>query len=507
MQKGKRVFTKEEFDTISRLVGGLPAATPNEAKKIRNRLRSIGLYWSEVAPGLPYNSDMLAAILAKGIITVKEEPEAEQALAKKAAKTPIKTQPKAKKEEPETAAQSPKSRPKVFISYKRRDRYRVFPLKTRIEEAIRQPAWIDLDGIESDAQFVEVIIRAIKDCEVFLFMYSGLHNKISDFTKDWTIRELQYAEQQNKKIVFLNLDGSELGDWFSFMFGQKQQIDARSNEAITRLLADLKLWLEIDETATLPPEETPTPDADETPEPKGEPEAEEKPEPDSKPDKKPEAEEKAQPHYEAEAHAIFLKGYLAEQKRQFEKAVGFYRQAIKQNSPEALFRLGVLHHEEHTGVLASSTKALEYLRKAADMGYEEAIKYLEEKSNEFSTEPTIFKLFVGNSPSHHDAILVTAYIRNPLSFTYKATLSVFQNKTIIISKDVTLFKVERNEYSLYQRALSKNDFTKVLAGKSGTYNFKLQLQLEGSTETVSQNFRIEYKSKWLARDVFKVIRQ
>lgn len=134
---------------------------------------------------------------------------------------------------------------KIFISYKRKDKETVLPLKEKIENALKEKCWIDLSGIESDAQFVEVIISAINDCDIFLFMHSRTHNEITDFNKDWTIRELQYAEKKNKKIVFLNIDRSELGDWFSFMFGQKQQVDVLSEEALNRLLSDLKGWLRV----------------------------------------------------------------------------------------------------------------------------------------------------------------------------------------------------------------------------------------------------------------------
>ena len=59
---------------------------------------------------------------------------------------------------------------KIFISYKRVDKERVFKLKHDIEVNTGQLCWIDLDGIESDAQFASVIIRAINSCSIFLFI-------------------------------------------------------------------------------------------------------------------------------------------------------------------------------------------------------------------------------------------------------------------------------------------------------------------------------------------------
>lgn len=82
---------------------------------------------------------------------------------------------------------------RIFISYKRVDKEKVFRIKDQIEVALDEKCWIDIDGIESDAQFINVIINAIRECSVLLFMYSKNHVEIKDFEKDWTIRELTYA--------------------------------------------------------------------------------------------------------------------------------------------------------------------------------------------------------------------------------------------------------------------------------------------------------------------------
>ena len=75
-------------------------------------------------------------------------------------------------------AQEKKER--IFISYKRVDKERVFAIKDGIEQATGEKCWIDLDGIESNAQFAAKIMTAIDRCEVFLFMRSKEHNQITD---------------------------------------------------------------------------------------------------------------------------------------------------------------------------------------------------------------------------------------------------------------------------------------------------------------------------------------
>lgn len=132
---------------------------------------------------------------------------------------------------------------RIFISYKRVDKDKVFKIKDHIEVTLGEKCWIDIDGIESDAQFANVIINAINNSEVFLFMYSSAHSKILDYKNDWTIRELDFAQHKKKRIVFVNIDSSELTDWFYMLFGTMQQVDATNTQSIDKLVQDIKGWL------------------------------------------------------------------------------------------------------------------------------------------------------------------------------------------------------------------------------------------------------------------------
>ena len=138
---------------------------------------------------------------------------------------------------------------KVFISYKRVDKDHVFAIKDFIERGLggdvdgKNYCWIDLEGIESDAQFANVIIRAINRADIFLFMYSATHSEIVDFENDWTVKEINFAQMKKKRIVFVNIDGSALSDWFALLFGTKQQVDGTDEEALQRLCNDMRKWL------------------------------------------------------------------------------------------------------------------------------------------------------------------------------------------------------------------------------------------------------------------------
>lgn len=135
---------------------------------------------------------------------------------------------------------------RIFISYKRVDLQKVKKIKEQIDSALNEKCWIDMDGIESDAQFKDVIIKAINECEIMLFMYSSSHSKIIDYEKDWTIRELNFASLKHKRIVFINLDNSKLTDQLEFDFSSKQQIDGTSQASLEHLIKDLRHWLGYD---------------------------------------------------------------------------------------------------------------------------------------------------------------------------------------------------------------------------------------------------------------------
>lgn len=132
---------------------------------------------------------------------------------------------------------------RIFISYKRVDKDRVFEIKEDIEKNTGAKCWIDLDGIESDAQFVDVIMNAIDCCDIFLFMRSKAHNELNNNRTDWTIREVNYALEQKKRIVFIDLDNTPWPRWFKFMFPNQQETDASDSNKLNKLYENIRSWL------------------------------------------------------------------------------------------------------------------------------------------------------------------------------------------------------------------------------------------------------------------------
>ena len=131
---------------------------------------------------------------------------------------------------------------KVFVSYKRVDIDKVSPIVQQLNKKLGIKCWVDLDGIESDEQFTNVIIKAINECEVFLFMFSKSHEDI-DPKRDWTVREITFADKKEKRIVFIDLDDNELPDWFLFKFPDQQVVKASDSHAMDKLAKDMCKWL------------------------------------------------------------------------------------------------------------------------------------------------------------------------------------------------------------------------------------------------------------------------
>ncbi len=135
----------------------------------------------------------------------------------------------------------------IFISYSRNDKNVVLPYVKQISEAVGKDCWIDLKGIESGVEFEDVIIKAIDECKVVLFMLSD-----SSLYSKWTKREVIYAEDSDKRIVPILVDGDGLRGWFKFHFGNVDFIDIKSDEQKEKLVENLKTWLGIKEEETKP---------------------------------------------------------------------------------------------------------------------------------------------------------------------------------------------------------------------------------------------------------------
>ena len=133
-----------------------------------------------------------------------------------------------------------KSKP-IFISYSRIDKGIVFPFVKRIEQELNTTCWIDFEGIESGSQFEEVIVDAIDESKVVLFILTD-----NSINSKCTKREVLYYEDEGKKIVPIVIDGKGLRKWFKFHFGNVDFIDINKEEQCNKLLKNLTSWIGVE---------------------------------------------------------------------------------------------------------------------------------------------------------------------------------------------------------------------------------------------------------------------
>ena len=130
----------------------------------------------------------------------------------------------------------------VFISYSRRDLQQVIEIRDELKEVSQVDSWIDLKGIESGEQFVNVIIKAIEEAKVVLFMISETSMR-SEYTK----KEVMYAKNIGKKVVPVILDNSKLSGWFLFEFGVVDYVNIHDSRQRQKFHENLRSWLGLED--------------------------------------------------------------------------------------------------------------------------------------------------------------------------------------------------------------------------------------------------------------------
>ena len=143
-----------------------------------------------------------------------------------------------KRDEESIGYAEPMERKRIFISYSRMDLAFAESFAKRIEDEVHTVPWFDLQGIETGAQFEDVIIRAIDNCDLVLFLFSE-----NSLNSPWTKKEVMYAKNIRKKIYPVVIDGTALHGWFLFEFGDINYIDYSKCEHVEKLFRDLRGYL------------------------------------------------------------------------------------------------------------------------------------------------------------------------------------------------------------------------------------------------------------------------
>lgn len=278
---------------------------------------------------------------------------------------------------------------KVFISYSRQDKHKVFSIVRDIEKALGIRCWLDIDGIESGELFEDKIVSAINNADIVLMMLSDNSAKSENVKA-----EINYALKTEKRIVPLIIDGYQLKDWYLFKFGQTDYIDTQKEDQVEKLIRNLRSWVVPEVKPEIVKEvavKSPEPQVNDT---LGIKEMRQKAN-----EGDPESQYLLGLRYlegtdgmkQNSNHAVMwlnkaasagnasaqsLLGEYYEERSRYDKASHWYRMACAQGNSRATLRLGYMY-EIGGGVTKDLKLALKYYRKALDMGEPDAKKYYE----------------------------------------------------------------------------------------------------------------------------------
>ncbi len=127
----------------------------------------------------------------------------------------------------------------VFISYSRKNLNQVMEVKNQIDSTCGTDCWIDLKGIESGSEmFLRDIVGGIDGCKVFLFMLSK-----ESMESEYALLELNYAKEQGKKIVLVNIDDCRMNGVFLFKYSLTDTIAWNNPPQREKLLRDVPKWV------------------------------------------------------------------------------------------------------------------------------------------------------------------------------------------------------------------------------------------------------------------------
>lgn len=153
---------------------------------------------------------------------------------------------------------------RIFVSYKRQDKDIVYPIVEEIKQKTGIDCWIDLEGIESGDQFQNVIIDAIDNADIVIFMLSK--NFIAPYRDEITgeidlkkqtfpEKEVMYALRHNKRLIPISIDGTTEtdSDWLLLNFGGNDYIDWSKKEQREKIFRNINKWTGHAQELPLPP--------------------------------------------------------------------------------------------------------------------------------------------------------------------------------------------------------------------------------------------------------------
>lgn len=127
----------------------------------------------------------------------------------------------------------------IFISYSRKNKNIVLPIKEEIERTLGLRCWIDLSDIPCGSEnFKRNVIPGIKQTRVAFLFFLSAESQASEYA----IKEIGFASKRaNKRVILIRINDDEMTDEFYFDFQNADIIDWRVPEQKKKLLHDLRV--------------------------------------------------------------------------------------------------------------------------------------------------------------------------------------------------------------------------------------------------------------------------
>ena len=128
----------------------------------------------------------------------------------------------------------------VFISYSRKNKADVLPIKDEIERSLGLKCWIDLSDIPCGTEnFKKKVIPGIRQTRLAFLFFLSTESQASENA----MKEIEFARKRaGKRVILVRFNDDEMTDEFAFDYLNADIIDWRVPEQKDKLLHDLREW-------------------------------------------------------------------------------------------------------------------------------------------------------------------------------------------------------------------------------------------------------------------------
>ena len=128
----------------------------------------------------------------------------------------------------------------IFISYSRKNKGVVLPIKEEIERTLGLRCWMDLSDIPCGSEnFKRKVIPGMRQTRIAFLFFLTVESQASEYA----MKEISFAKKRaNKRVILVRVNDDDMTDEFAFDFQDADIIDWRQPEQKAKLLRDLRLW-------------------------------------------------------------------------------------------------------------------------------------------------------------------------------------------------------------------------------------------------------------------------